>query len=197
MTERFADIEIEPGRAATVIWIRPARLCDVPEIEHLRRRAVRALMPLAHAPEVLASSLRAMGPLETFLIRERTYLVAEIGGRLIGCGGWSGPGAPAEPFWHPALHGDPDAVRMRGFYVEPAWARRGVAGRLLDAAESEVVDRGFERAEVLVSLNATPLYASRGFRGREAVEVRLDGDHKLPAVRMTKAVARDGGERCE
>ena len=83
--------------------------------------------------------------LDTQLIEDGTYFVAEAGvdhGQVIaGCGGWSKRktlygsdhcAGREDALLDPAS----DAAKIRAFFVHPAWARRGVGSRILEACEA-------------------------------------------------------------
>jgi len=88
--------------------------------------------PFLNVAEIASS--RAIMGLDTQLICDGTYFVAEENGALAGCGGWSRRatmyGGDVSPGRDPALL-DPakDAARVRAMYTHPAFVQRGV-GRL-------------------------------------------------------------------
>lgn len=128
---------------------------------------------------------------DTQLIADGTYFVVEAEGALAGCGGWS---------FRRTLHGsdrgadrddrrlDPatDAARIRAFFVDPAWARRGVASIILEACEEAARAVGFTRLELAATLTGVALYRARGFAEIEGAAVPLAGGQSLPIVRMQK-----------
>ena len=117
--------------------IRQAALDDLRAMEALIERSVMRLMELDYS---LEQRRRAIGPLfgaDTQIIEDGTYYAVEIGSRLVGCGGWSfrrtlfgGDGiqdrdnARADPRTDPA--------RLRAFYVDPDYARQGIATLILE-----------------------------------------------------------------
>jgi GNAT superfamily N-acetyltransferase len=80
------------------------------------------------------------------------FLVAEVDGRPVGCGGWR-------------VHG-PGEVELKRMYVDPAVRRRGVAVALLSALERTAAEAGHRRM-VLNSGDRQPealaLYARAGY----------------------------------
>jgi GNAT superfamily N-acetyltransferase len=130
---------------------------------------------------------------DTQLIADGTYYVLESDdGSLAACGGWS---------WRKTLYGgdrhhasrndarlDPpiDAAKIRAFFVHPAWARRGLGTRLLQACEQAAREAGFLRAEMGATLSGVPLYERHGYRRVAEIPINLPGGERLPVVRMEK-----------
>lgn len=177
----------------TPVTIRVARLDDVPALNSLITASGRALSAGFYTPEQIESALRFVFGVDTSLVADGTYLVAEHEGELAGCGGWSR---------RRALYGgdqrrvgeisylDPasDAARIRAFFVAPAWARRGVGTSLLEACEAAARDAGFRSLELMATLPGVPLYAARGFEAVEAVVDALPDGTQLPFVRMRRSI---------
>lgn len=171
------------------VVLRPARLDDVAALEALQRTAVAVLNGRDYPPEALAAFLVHVGTLDRTLVRDGTYRVAVLGGRIVGCGGWSfrdqgvggdGHGAPAR-----RLRPGRDAAWMRAFFVDPAFAGRGIAGRLLRAAEADAAGAGFRRARLVATLTGEPLYLRHGYRVTQRIQVPAGGT-SLAAAHMEK-----------
>lgn len=176
------------------LTIRLATTDDIPALGALVEAAVRGIGPSIYGPQQIESGLRYIFGLDTRqLIADGTYYVAELGGELIGAGGWSrrptlyrGDQARAE---EPALL-DParDAARIRAFYVHPRWARRGIGRRLLQRCETAAHGAGFSRLELVATLPGAPLYSAGGFVTTRAVEVQMPDGVTLPCMHMAKAL---------
>ena len=97
-------------------------------------------------------------------------LVAERDGQALGFVAWTAAG-------HIDL-----------LYTHPAAARQGVATRLMDAAEADLVARGVALATVSASHVSRPLFAGRGYEvvGEDDIEVR---GQVLRSTRMEKVLA--------
>lgn len=159
---------------AAEITVRLARPKESYRIEMLQRRSFRWLAARHYTPLEIASALEYMGTFDPRLIDDGTYYVAEIGQRLVGCGGWS---------LRPALYGasddehrlDPsaDAARIRAIFVHPNWTGRGIARRLVATAEASAARAGFRRFELLATLNAEPVYVALGYRALGRVRLEL------------------------
>jgi GNAT superfamily N-acetyltransferase len=79
--------------------------------------------------------------------------------------------------------------------VHPAWARRGLGTRLLEACERAAWDAGFRRCEMGATLSGVPLYERHGYRRVAEIQVDLPGGELLPVVRMEKVLASAAGVR--
>jgi GNAT superfamily N-acetyltransferase len=128
---------------------------------------------------------------DTQLIRDGTYFVAEAESVVVGCGGWSRRktlfGSDS------AKHGedlllDPrrDAARIRAFFVHPSWARRGIGSEIMRRSEAAALGAGFRRIEIVATLTGEALYQRFGYTAVERYEVPLANGCRLPVVRMTK-----------
>jgi GNAT superfamily N-acetyltransferase len=126
---------------------------------------------------------------DTALIEDGSYFVAEAGGKLLGCGGWSRRGtlyggdqrkARVDPLLDPAT----DAARIRAFFVDPESARQGIGGAVLRACAEAAFAAGFRRLELMATLPGVPLYAAFGFRVFEQVVERLPNGVEISFVRM-------------
>ncbi len=66
-----------------------AVLSDVPRIEALIARSARGLSTNDYRPSQVEAAIRAAFGVDTQLLADQTYFVAEEDGQLVGCGGWS------------------------------------------------------------------------------------------------------------
>ena len=175
--------------------LRTATREDVEEIAALIPAAVRKLSQGHYTAEQVEAALAHVFGVDTQLIADETYCVAEFGGKIVGCGGWSRretlyggdqskPARP-EPMLDPAL----DPARLRAFYVRPDWARRGVGTAILRRCEEAARAAGFLRMELVATLPGVPLYSARGYQEMGPVEIRMPGGLTLPSVRMGKSLA--------
>jgi GNAT superfamily N-acetyltransferase len=175
------------------VELRQATLDDIPVLERLIPASVRALQAGDYTAEQMEGALGTVFGVDTQLIRDGTYFVAEVGGRIVGCGGWSrrrtlfgSDGVPGkDDAW---LDPRADAARIRAFFVDPAWARRGIGSRIMQACEAAAREMGFTRLELVATLTGEPLYCVHGFEAVERFEVPLRTGPGLPVVRMTKAL---------
>jgi len=176
--------------------LRLATRADIPALGELIELSVRGLERNDYTPEQIEGALGTVLGLDTQLISDGTYFIAEARAacarRLAGCGGWSRRktlfGSDHARVREPALL-DPatDAAKIRAFFVHPDFARRGIGSRILEACESAARAAGFARFEMGATLTGVPLYLARGYQILERMEVPLTNGHTLGVVRMAKS----------
>jgi GNAT superfamily N-acetyltransferase len=171
------------------IRFRPATPGDIPALEELIPLSMRALGASVYTPEELEIVLMLVG-VDRQLIEDGTYFVAEDGGRIVACGGWSnrkklygGEGVDAAPaLLDPAT----DAARIRAFFVHPERAGQRLGSRLLDLCETAARDAGFKRIELGATRPGEALYAKHGYRYAEEIVQKARDGRSLPLMRMVK-----------
>ena len=180
------------------IRTRPAVSADIPVLRALIDTSVRGLQPGDYTPSQIEGALATVYGVDTQLIADGTYFVAEAGtdpGTVVGCGGWSKRktlfGGDQWTDREAALL-DPqhDAAKIRAFFIHPSWVRRGIGTMILEACENAAVAAGFARFEMGATLTGVPLYQARGYVAVENLEVPLANGESLPIVRMEKRVAK-------
>jgi GNAT superfamily N-acetyltransferase len=173
------------------IALRLAAHADIARLAELIARSARGLSTEDYRPEQVDGALRGAFGIDTQLIDDGTYFVAEHDGELAGCGGWSfrstlfGGDARAD---RDASLLDPatQAAKIRAFFVEPSKARLGVGTSLLERCENEARARGFTRAELMATLPGLKLYAARGYIGDKRVRYDLGAGQSIEFVPMSK-----------
>jgi GNAT superfamily N-acetyltransferase len=186
--------------------LRVATESDIPALEELIEASVRALQAGDYTPAQIDGALGTVLGLDTQLIRDRTYFVAEaIGyGRnnisasealarrpFAGCGGWSNRktlfGADRGPDREPELlNPAADAAKVRAIFVHPEFARRGLGTLILAHVEAAARAAGFLRFEMGSTLTGVPLYRLKGYVEVERIAVPLANGEALPIVKMMK-----------
>jgi GNAT superfamily N-acetyltransferase len=174
---------------------RLATMGDVPALTALIPLSARALSRGYYSDEQTEAAIRYIFGPDTLLISDRTYFVAEEGGALAGCGGWSRRrtlygGDQMKPAEDALLDPGTDAARIRAFFVHPAFARRGVGSVILRACLDAAWAAGFRRVELAATLPGVPFYRAFGFEEREALEAPMPGGLTLPIVRMERSLSR-------
>jgi GNAT superfamily N-acetyltransferase len=197
-------------RSQNAFVLRPAVAEDIPALRRLIERSVRQLQRQDYSPAQIEGALGHALGVDTQLIEDGTYFVAEArpsvhaeGGvdgesgegaaSLAGCGGWSrrrtlfgsdhGPHREAD-FLDPAV----DAAKIRAIFVDPAWARRGLGGLILRHCEQAAQAAGFMHLEMGSTLTGVPLYTMKGYVETARVDVPLPNGEVLPIVRMRKSL---------
>ncbi|HEY6272958.1 MAG TPA: GNAT family N-acetyltransferase [Terriglobales bacterium] len=197
---------------AADIHIRRAVTADIACLSILIDRSVRGLQAGDYTPEQIESALATVYGVDTQLIADGTYYVAEVymdrpraGSKpvgvlevprrpvIAGCGGWSK---------RKTLYGadhcrgreddllDPraDAAKIRAFFIDPGWARRGIASLILETCEHAAQSAGFTRLEMGATLTGVPFYRAKGYAPLESIRVPLGNDLSMPIVRMGKKI---------
>ena len=176
------------------ITLRKATLGDVPALEVLIARSARGLSTADYRPDQIEGALRGAFGVDSQLIKDQTYLVAEDDGALAGCGGWS---YRSTLFGGDARGGrdgsvlDPrtQAAKLRAFFVDPGHARRGIGSLLLASCEREARARGFTAVELMATLPGVKLYAARGYVGTDRLHYDVGGGESIEFVPMQKSLA--------
>ncbi|HEY2779198.1 MAG TPA: GNAT family N-acetyltransferase [Steroidobacteraceae bacterium] len=171
--------------------LRKATLADVPALNTLIARSARGLSAADYRAEQIEGALRGAFGVDTQLLADETYFVAEDAGRLVGCGGWS---FRSTLFGSDARAGrdsstlDPEtqAAKIRAFFVDPGCARRGIGSLLLDRCEAEARAQGYRRVELMATLPGVKLYAARGYVGGAQVSFDVGSGESIEFIPMHK-----------
>ena len=178
---------------------RLAAPADIPRLHVLIDRSVRALQVNDYSRSQIEEALRTYLSLDTQLIADQTYFVVEdTSGNFVAGGGWSkrrtlcggdtsldgcaNRAGRDTGFLDPAT----EAAKIRAFYVDPDWARRGIGSKILELCENAARAEGFTRFEMGATLTGVPLYARHGYVEVERFGLPLRGGDSLTVVRMTK-----------
>ena len=182
------------------VVLRTAARADIPMLEELIARSARGLSSADYRRSQIEGALRGAFGVDSQLLNDQTYFVAEDDGLPVGCGGWS---FRATLFGGDARAGrdstllDPrtQAAKIRAFFVDPAKARRGIGSLLLDRCEREARAWGFSRAELMATLPGVRLYSARGYVGSAPVRYDLGCGESIEFVPMRKELifAPEGG----
>ena len=176
---------------------------DVPVLRELIEASARGLQTEDYTPAQIEGALKTVFGVDSQLIADGTYIVAEApldqkgSGRrtaewmVVGCGGWSK---------RKTLYGsdrwtgredvllDPrrDAAKIRAFFIHPAWARQGVGSMILKACEEAARAAGFSRYEMGATLTGAKLFGARGYMAVKPISIPLINGERLPVIHMEK-----------
>ena len=176
---------------AVAFSLRQARPIEVPILERLVAESARGLSRDDYTDAQIEAALGTAWGVDSELIHDGTYFVAEAAEDIVACGGWSRRktlfGSDRQTgrqsgFLDPSR----DAARIRAFFVRPAWARHGLGRILLERCESEALAHGFRSAELLATMPGCRLYAAFGYAGDERVAYPLPGGITIDFVPMKK-----------
>jgi GNAT superfamily N-acetyltransferase len=173
------------------VSLRRATLADVAELTALIARSARGLSMTEYRPSQVEGALKGAFGVDSQLLSDQTYFVAEKDGATVGCGGWS--------FRSTLFGGDAQAGRdaslldpktqpakIRAFFVDPAQARRGIGTLLLERCEAEARAHGFSQVELMATLPGVKLYAARGYVGSAMVRYEVGLGESIEFIPMRK-----------
>lgn len=173
--------------------VRKAAFADREAITELIAESARHLSREHYGAAQIDAALASVFGVDSDLIHDGTYFVAEQDGMLIGCGGWSrrktlfgGDKFPARDaeYLNPAA----DAAKIRAFFVHPQHARKGVARAILERCEQEANEHGFQSLELMATLPGIAFYEACGYSRQGNFDLELDEGVKLPLVPMRKSL---------
>ncbi|MBV8859527.1 MAG: GNAT family N-acetyltransferase [Acidobacteria bacterium] len=174
--------------------IRRATLEDRAALEQLIAESARGLSRGDYSGEQIEAAIASVFGVDTDLIHDGTYYVAEAGDEPIGCGGWSkrrtlfgGDRFAARDSGY--LDPSTEPAKIRAFFVHPDWARRGVAAAILETCEREVKTEGFRSLELMATLPGVPFYAARGYVAGGQVEYEIADGVNIQFVPMRKELS--------
>ena len=182
------------------IHIRPATPADVPEMRALIEASVRRLQMHDYSPEQIDGALETVFGIDSQLIADGTYLVAELelsssnaksSPLIVGCGGWSKRKTlfGGDRWTHRVdelLDPLREPAKIRAFFIHPDWARQGVGTLLLQACEDAAKSAGFTSFEMGATLTGAKLFATKGYVPVEHVSIPLNNGASLPIIHMRK-----------
>jgi GNAT superfamily N-acetyltransferase len=171
--------------------IRPATLSDRPAIEQLIAASARGLSRADYSEQQIEGAISTVFGVDTNLILDGTYFVADNGGNLIGCGGWSKRRTLFGGDQYTTRDGselDPnsEAAKIRAFFIHPDHARKGIARAILNVCEAEAKAAGFQSLELMSTLPGIKLYRTCGYEGNVRVELEVGNNVTIGLVPMRK-----------
>lgn len=174
--------------------LRKATLDDKPILTQLIHESVRGLSRDDYTEQQRESALAtAVFGVDTALILDGTYFVAEVAGQVVGCGGWSkrktlyGGDSYSQ---REAGELDPasEPAKVRAFFVHPEWSRRGIGKAILHRCEADAQAHGFRALEMMATLPGLKMYSAFGYAVSERVLYQMDDGVEIEFVRMNKTI---------
>lgn len=164
---------------------------DIPKLNDLIALSVRGLSTRYYTPNQIESAIKYIFGVDTQLIIDRTYYIAEKDGVLVGCGGWSKRntlygGDQHKDTEDPLLNPATDAARIRAFFVHPGYARQGIGRLIINVCEDAAKKEGFTSFELGATLPGVPLYEVMGYKYIERIDALLPDGEMLGIVKMKK-----------
>jgi GNAT superfamily N-acetyltransferase len=173
------------------ITTRLAKLGDIPELNKMIGLSVRGLSINYYTPSQIESALKYVFGVDTQLVKDGTYYIAEIDGVMVGCGGWSKRntlygGDQHKEIEDPLLDPLHEAARIRAFFVHPDQARKGVGKHIINICEAAAKESGFNSFELGATLPGVPLYTAMGYTEVEKIDAVLPDGQILNIIKMQK-----------
>jgi N-acetylglutamate synthase-like GNAT family acetyltransferase len=173
--------------------IRKACLDDRGAIQELIAASARGLSQTDYSNQQVEAAITDVFGVDTSLIADGTYFVAEHDGELVGCGGWSkrktlfgGDQFATRDATGLDPHTDP--AKIRAFFVHPEWARKGIAHAVLARCEAEARTAGFRSLELMATLPGVKFYLACGYEESEQFDYEMASGATLPLVPMRKSL---------
>jgi len=177
----------EAGGAALV----PMDARDIPAVCTMHIASLRALSIATYSAaeiEAYAATMATQAYAEDLARSDIHMAVAAGAGNGQSDGGAAQPAA-AQP-WGTAgwiAHDEaPGTARIRKVFTHPLLARRGIARRLVAAAEARARAAGFPRLIARVHLNALPFWLAIGYRITGPAEMEVAGGVRLRMMWMAR-----------
>src|SRR5476649_1475802 len=164
---------------------------DIPQLNEMIALSVRGLSNDYYTPAQIESAIKYIFGVDTQLVKDQTYFIAEKDGVIVGCGGWSKRNTLYGGDQHKAIEDpllDPahDAARIRAFFVHPDYARQGIGRHIIDVCETAAKSNGFTSFELGATLPGVPLYSVMGYEAIERIDAPLPDGELLGIVKMRK-----------
>ena len=171
--------------------IRKAVVSDREAIQRLIAESARGLSRADYSEQQIEGAIKTVFGVDTNLILDGTYFVADNDGELIGCGGWSRRRTLFGGDQYSSRDGsylDPktEAAKIRAFFIHPEHARKGIARAILARCETDARAAGFQALELMSTLPGIKLYRACGYEGIEHVELEVGGNLTIGLVPMRK-----------
>jgi GNAT superfamily N-acetyltransferase len=164
---------------------------DREAIRELIAESARQLSREHYNHAQIEAAIATVFGVDSDLIEDGTYFVAESSEVLIGCGGWSrrktlfgGDQYSARDAGY--LDPQSEPAKIRAFFIHPAHARKGIARAILSRCETEAKAHGFRGLELMATLPGIAFYQSCGFSQVGRHDLELAAGVKLELVPMRK-----------
>lgn len=171
--------------------IRQATFEDREAMQQLIAASARLLSRQHYNDAQIEAAIATVFGVDTTLIEDGTYFVAEIDGVFVGCGGWSrrktlfgGDQYSSRDVGYIDPQSEP--AKIRAFFIHPDHARKGIARAILARCEEEARAHGFRELELAATLPGVEFYKSCGFSERGTFDLDLVEGVKLELVPMRK-----------
>ena len=170
--------------------IRIAMRGDIPALRDLQQRSLRVLGRHHYTVTQIEAFIARIGTMDDYLVGDRTYLVAQLDGEMLGCGGWTRRLPGYVSYAQADVHAlDPSRATVRSVFVEPLAAGQGIGRRIMSGVESFMRMEGVRVAELGSTENGVAFYRSLGYRQLNAFQVDIGEGISMRLIRMSKPLA--------
>lgn len=166
--------------------IRVANYNDIPYLIDLINESSRGLLLEDYSKESIELLLSdGHFGVDQDLIEDQTYFVITENNEYLACGGWSkrrklwGSNSLKNEKTNAYLDSRVDSARIRAFFINPKYARRGLGRKLLEHCENQALKHGFRRTELMATLTGVKFYKARGYIEGEPYKITFE---KSPIV---------------
>jgi len=155
------------------VTIRLSTPADLAVLDALFARSYPKLLRPDYLPSVLVTALPLISRAQPSLLRSGTFYVAEMGGAVVGAGGWT----PRRQ----AGIGD-----IRHVVSDDRYTRRGVARAVLGRIFAAARAAGITLLNCKSTRTAVPFYQAMGFVTLGPVDIEMRPGIHFPAIQMQR-----------
>ena len=172
------------------IDIRLAENNDIPALRAMQERSLRVLGRGFYSATQVERFIQRFGTMDDYLVADRTYLVAELSGEIVGSAGWT-TRMPGYARYTPDanLYAMSRRATIRSVFVEPLLARQGIGRRVMSAAENAVRGEGFQSVELGSTECGLSFYEAIGYRPQRPLQIGLGHGATFRITVMNKRLA--------
>jgi GNAT superfamily N-acetyltransferase len=152
--------------------VRVATFDEIDQIQDLIVLSAREFSRGYYSDRQIEAAIAHVVGVDTALVADGTYFVAEAAGVMRGCGGWSKRrtlfGGDQYQSRDSALSNPAvDPAKIRAFFVDPRFARSGIGRALLARCEAEARAAGYKSADLISTLPGVSFYHACGYTSGE------------------------------
>ncbi len=168
---------------------------DIPYLSTLIPPSVRVLSEGFYSREQIEQGIAEIFGIDSQLVADGTYYMAVAEKqKIVGCGGWSKRktlygGDKMKAVVDDLLDPARDAARIRAFFIDPAWSRRGIGSQIMKRCEKDAALAGFSTMKLVATLPGEQLYKRFGYTQIERYNHVLSSGLDFPVVSMQKKLS--------
>lgn len=175
------------------ITIRRAQSSDHARIVSFQAAALRILAKRHYERGLIDRYIDDVGTMPAGLLSEGRMFILEYRGDIVATGGWSwmmddgsaSTGLDSAPQTGP-LRGT--YAEISALYVDPFFARIGLATWLISTLEADIARTGIREARIAATLTGLPLCQKSGYRPFRLAPVALSDGTEFQTVALAKSI---------